>query len=197
MDGVLGLDYDWYPGSVPPNVKLGRDVYIDTTYAFAAFHSKVENAMVLGDRSGAYSRSSFIVGPAGKIVIGNSTIVNAAYIVCEDRVEVGSHCLLAWGAFITDSWPESGMTPGERSAAVVASARDPRRTFPRVGGRPVRIEDNVWVGFGSVIMPGVTLGRGCVIGSRTVISVDIPPYAVAVGDPVRIVRYLEPTDSAP
>lgn len=46
-----------------------------------------------------------------------------------------------------------------------------------------------------IILPGVTLGRGCIVGSKTVIYEDVPPYAVVVGDPARIIRYLDSDDT--
>jgi acetyltransferase-like isoleucine patch superfamily enzyme len=58
----------------------------------------------------------------------------------------------------------------------------------------VCIEDNVWVGFDSVVMGGVTIGRGAIVGCKTVISEDIPPYAIVVGNPPRIIRFLEADD---
>ncbi len=60
---------------------------------------------------------------------------------------------------------------------------------------PVVLEDNAWVGFGAIIMPGVRLGKGCVVGSKTIITQDVPPYAIVVGDPAKIVKYLEPDDT--
>ena len=60
--------------------------------------------------------------------------------------------------------------------------------------RPVRIEDNVWVGFDSVICGGVTIGRGAIIGCKTVITEDVPPYAIVAGAPPAIVRYLAADD---
>ncbi len=192
---TLTIETDWYPGSVPDNASLGANVYIDTTYAFAAFHSEQREGLRIGSNSGAYQRASFVVGPRGSVVIGDYTVVNGAYLVCENKIEIGSHCLIAWGSLITDSWPSRRSTVAERREAILAASRNDRRPFPEVGGRPVRIEDNVWVGFDCLIMPGVTLGRGCVVGSRSVISSDVPPYAVVVGDPQRIVRFLEPTDA--
>jgi acetyltransferase-like isoleucine patch superfamily enzyme len=46
-----------------------------------------------------------------------------------------------------------------------------------------------------VILPGVTLGRGCIVGSRTIVADDVAPYAVVVGDPARVVRYLDADDT--
>ena len=54
--------------------------------------------------------------------------------------------------------------------------------------RPVTIEDDVWIGARVVILPGVTLGCGSVIGAGAVVSKDVPPYSVCVGNPARVVK---------
>ena len=51
----------------------------------------------------------------------------------------------------------------------------------------VRVEDNAWVGGGSILLPGVTIGRGAVIGAGSVVTRDIPPFSVAAGNPARVV----------
>ena len=56
---------------------------------------------------------------------------------------------------------------------------------------PITIEDKVWIGFGVNILKGVTIGEGAVIGACSVVTKDIPPYAVAVGNPARVVRNLK------
>lgn len=63
----------------------------------------------------------------------------------------------------------------------------------------VRVEDNAWVGGGSIILPGVTIGRGAVIGAGSVVTRDVPPFSVAVGNPARVVRerVVEPPRSTP
>ena len=54
--------------------------------------------------------------------------------------------------------------------------------------KPVTIGNDVWIGSRVTILPGVTIGDGCVIGASAVVSKDIPPYSVAVGNPIRIVK---------
>lgn len=54
--------------------------------------------------------------------------------------------------------------------------------------RPVIIEDDVWLGARVCILPGVTIGKGSVIGACAVVSKDIPPYSIAVGNPARVVK---------
>jgi acetyltransferase-like isoleucine patch superfamily enzyme len=59
----------------------------------------------------------------------------------------------------------------------------------------VTLEDNVWLGFDSVVLPGVTLGRGAIVGCKTIVTGDVAPYDVVVGDPMRVVRRLDPDDT--
>jgi maltose O-acetyltransferase len=52
-------------------------------------------------------------------------------------------------------------------------------------GKPVVIEDNVWIGMRAMIMPGVTLGRGCVVAAGAVVMRDVPPMSIVFGSPAR------------
>lgn len=54
---------------------------------------------------------------------------------------------------------------------------------------PIVIGHDVWIGAGSHVLSGVTIGTGAVIGAGSVVTRDVPPYAVAVGAPARVVRY--------
>ena len=53
--------------------------------------------------------------------------------------------------------------------------------------RPVIIEDDVWIGFNATILKGVRIGRGAIVGANTVITKDVPPYTIMVGNPARAV----------
>ena len=59
---------------------------------------------------------------------------------------------------------------------------------------PVVIGDNVWIGGNAVILRGVTIGEGAVIGAGSVVSRDIPPRVIAVGNPCRVLRPLTEAD---
>ena len=54
--------------------------------------------------------------------------------------------------------------------------------------RAVTIGDDVWIGKRAIIMPGVTIGNGCIIGAGAVVTKDIPPYSVAGGVPARVLK---------
>jgi acetyltransferase-like isoleucine patch superfamily enzyme len=199
--GVSGersfIEYDWYAGGIPPNVRLGENVYLDTSYGFSAFHSEREIGFSLGESSGIYDRASFVVGSDGAVQVGSYTVLNGTMIICNESVIIGSHCLLAWGSVITDTWTnyEAATLKKRREILRFAAEDAERRLLPIVTPRPVILEDNVWVGFDSVILPGVTLGRGCIIGCKTIVSEDVQSYVVMVGDPARPVRSLKPDDT--
>ncbi|KAJ1962321.1 hypothetical protein IWQ62_003569 [Dispira parvispora] len=63
-----------------------------------------------------------------------------------------------------------------------------------IQAKPVTINDHVWVGGNSVIMPGVTIGEGAVVGAGSVVTKDVPPFTLALGNPARVVKTL-PVDS--
>ncbi len=60
----------------------------------------------------------------------------------------------------------------------------------------VVIGNDVWIGHGSVILPGVKIGNGAIVGSLSVVTKDIPPYSIAVGNPARVIRNRFPKDIA-
>lgn len=54
------------------------------------------------------------------------------------------------------------------------------------GGRPIVIEDNVWIGGGAIVLPGVTIGHNSVVGAGAVVTRDVPPDSLVTGNPARI-----------
>lgn len=67
---------------------------------------------------------------------------------------------------------------------------EPERRDERPPSAPIVLEDNVWIGARAIVLPGVTIGTGSVVGAGSVVTRDIPPRSVAVGQPARVVRNL-------
>lgn len=196
-DNRIRIDGDWYSKGIPSNVRLADNVYIDTSYGFAAFHSTQPDALFIDEASGCYDRASFIVGERGKITVGKYCILNGSTIICKDGITIGNHCMLAWGSVLTDSWMDASLFQIEaRRDLLKRAATDSLRRYPFFGeASPIVLENNCWVGFDSVILPGVRLGRGCVIGCKTIVDFNVPPYAVVTGNPAKIVKYLDASDT--
>lgn len=58
----------------------------------------------------------------------------------------------------------------------------------------VIIEDEVWIGYGALILSGVTIGKGSIIAAGSVVTRDVPPYAIVGGNPAKIIRYRLPRE---
>ncbi len=56
-------------------------------------------------------------------------------------------------------------------------------------GKAVKIEDDVWIGSFAVILPGVTVGRGAIVGSHTVVTKNVLPYSIVSGIPAKLIKY--------
>lgn len=57
-----------------------------------------------------------------------------------------------------------------------------------VSSGPTVIEEDVWIGSNSIILPGVTIGRGSIIGAGTIVNIDIPAYSIVVGNPAKVIK---------
>ncbi|MGA7524234.1 MAG: acyltransferase [Acidobacteriaceae bacterium] len=59
---------------------------------------------------------------------------------------------------------------------------------------PVTIGDDVWIGARAVLLPGITIGRGSIVGAGAVVTRNVPPGAIVAGNPARVVRYRVPNE---
>lgn len=112
-----------------------------------------------------------------RIRIGGGSFLNVGVMLAAmELVEIGEHCMLANGCFVTDA--------SHRFSDPVTPV--PWQGFDSKG--PTRIGDNCWLGAHVVVTSGVTIGARCVIGANAVVTSDIPPHSIAVGAPARVVR---------
>lgn len=58
-------------------------------------------------------------------------------------------------------------------------------------GKPIKIQDKVWLGINATVLPGVTLGYGCIVGANSVVTKDVPPMTIVAGNPARIIKKIE------
>lgn len=121
------------------------------------------------------------------IFIGNNVIIGInCTFVDNAEIRIGNRVLIASNVqFYTSSHP---VLPQER---LVDDWKEKGTTFFRTYARPIEIKDNVWIGGGSILLPGVTIGENSVIGAGSVVNRSIPANCVAVGNPCRVIRTLE------
>ena len=116
------------------------------------------------------------------LTIGNNVEVNDyVHIGAVENVYIGNNVLIASKVFISDH--NHGSYSGEfHSSPEVEPSERP------IVSSPVIIEDNVWIGEFASILPGVTIGKGSIIGANSVVSKSIPPFCIAVGIPAKIIK---------
>jgi maltose O-acetyltransferase len=74
---------------------------------------------------------------------------------------------------------------------------DPQQRRDKVeSAKPIVIADNVWIGGGAIVLPGVTVGENSVVGGGAVVTRDVPPNTVVVGNPARVIRHLDESKAA-
>jgi acetyltransferase-like isoleucine patch superfamily enzyme len=139
-----------------------------------------EGRLELGEGT-LFEPGVWITAPGeARIRIGGGSFLNlGVMIAASELVEIGRHCMLANGCFVSDAShrfddPELPVT---------------WQGFTSKG--PTRIGDNVWCGAHAVITTGVTIGERSVIGANSVVTQDIPPYSIAAGAPAKVLRTIE------
>ena len=152
----------------------------------------VERKKILTDLFGRMGKNVNIDTPfycdyGQHIALGDNVIINinCTFVDC-NKIEVGNNVLIASNVQIyTATHPTA---PQERLVA----DWDPLGSSPyfRTYALPIKIEDNVWIGGGTIILPGVTIGKNAVIGAGSIVNRSIPENCVAVGNPCRVIRRL-------
>lgn len=119
-----------------------------------------------------------------EITIGNNVNIETdCHISAINKVSIGDNVLIASFVYISDhSHGDVNAMDGWMDAPL-------RRPLFSKGS--VVIEDDVWLGEKVTVMPGVHIGRGAVIGANSVVTKDIPAYAIAVGSPARVIKMLK------
>lgn len=118
-----------------------------------------------------------------KLIFGRNVQLNdAVHIVCMKSINIGNNVLMASHIFISDN--SHGSYKGDNNDTDPNTPPIERHYFTA----PIKIGDNTWIGEGVVIMPGVTIGNGCVIGAHSIVNKSIPDYTIAVGIPAKVVK---------
>ena len=122
------------------------------------------------------------------IFIGDKSVINDnCTMMDENHIRIGNQVLIAPNVqFYTATHP---IDYNERF--VENWDENSGELFFRTRSLPITVEDNVWIGGGSIILAGITIGTGSVIGAGSVVTKSIPANCVAVGNPCKVIRYLK------
>lgn len=119
-----------------------------------------------------------------RLIFGNNIQLNDfVHISAIDKVEIGDNCLMASHIYISDNTHGVYNGGGEKESSP-ETPPDSREYITS----PVKIGKNCWIGEGVIVMPGVTIGDGCVIGAHSIVNKDIPEACIAVGSPAKVIK---------
>lgn len=149
-------------------IRIGRGVMINSSNAgyHVNMHSPVK---LLADRPGA------------SIGIGEETRIHGSCIHAYNAISIGKRCLIAANCQIIDCNGHE-LSFDDVDARIHTSSE----------GKPVVIEDAVWIGANSIVLPGVRIGRGSVVGAGSVVVKDVPPMVVVAGNPAIVIKRAVP-----
>ncbi|MBF4492900.1 acetyltransferase [Flavobacterium sp. MR2016-29] len=117
------------------------------------------------------------------LIIGENFQMNDyVHITAMESVKIGNNVLLASKIYISDC------SHGSYSGNALDSHPDSIPKERKMFSKPVMIEDNVWLGEFVSVLPGVTIGKGTIVGANSVVSKSLPPYIIAVGIPAKPIK---------
>jgi acetyltransferase-like isoleucine patch superfamily enzyme len=113
----------------------------------------------------------------GQMITGEDVSFGPGCQIYEPRggLTIGNHCMIGGGTLI------SGVNHGY--ARFDIPMRNQTASF-----RPVELEDDVWIGMGVKLLPGIRIGTGSIIGAGSVVTDDIPPFSIAMGIPCKVTK---------
>jgi acetyltransferase-like isoleucine patch superfamily enzyme len=172
--------------------KLGKNGYIEKNVKF-----NIPKNIFIGDRI-FIGESCYIDAdtPKAKIEIGDDVYISRYCVIRGGKtgVKIGSNVNIGWYSML---YGYGGIEIGDNTLLAnnvqIHSGnhvyKDPNKPIRLQGGegKPVKIDEDVWLASYTIVLPGITIGKGSVIGAGSVVTKDIPPYSIAVGNPAKVI----------
>ena len=194
MNADRTLSWDWYRGKIPENAAVHETAYVETAFSFYLCRSELPRGVDIRRGASTYLGTMFDVGTQGRVTVGEYALIHGARIICDSEIIIGDYALISWNVVLMDTYRVPFDTAARRKELELVPGRQPRFAAAPAKARPICIERNVWIGFDTCVLPGVTIGEGSVVGARSVVTEDVPRNTVAAGNPARALRRLDPEE---
>jgi len=148
--------------------------------------AKANQSIRIGDNAGVGRNCELHVWGNNHILIKDNSTLNDGCKLLGDVV-IERHCLFSANIFASSGNHYAQSYPSlliKDQDALILSSESGRKEH----SKPIRVEEDCWIGYGVFIKQGVYIGRGAVIGANTVITKDVSPYSIQVGSPNREVK---------
>jgi acetyltransferase-like isoleucine patch superfamily enzyme len=179
------------------NVRIG-DSLLGAGFGVRIDVPRNDVVLTIGDRCILVNQFVF-ESDRGKITVGSGVFINAGTMVLSrSLVEIGNHVTIAWGCVIYDhnshsiSYLDRVKDQDQQLIDFPTGSLCAHKDWSNVATAPIRICDHAWLGFDVLVLKGVTIGEGAIVGARSVVTKDVPPWTIAAGNPARVVKEIPP-----
>jgi acetyltransferase-like isoleucine patch superfamily enzyme len=166
---------------------------VNTTIEFDALiqnSTNDSNRIIIGDNC-LIKGYLLVYNHGGNISIGNDCFIGPdTRIWSAKKIQIGNRVLIAHNVNIHDN-NSHPLNSKERHNDYIHIIKKGLQNEIDLKEKEIIIEDDAWIGFNCTIFKGVKIGKGAIIGACTVVKEDIPPYAVYVGSPGKIIKYVD------
>ena len=188
MDSATKITNDWDYSTLPANVRLGCDCFLERKNSFDRYRSEQNPGLVLGDRVRVYSFTDLNIEPSGMVAIGDDSVVVGGIFMCAQRITIGKRVIISYDVTIADSDFHPTDPAARKLDAIANSPYGDKSLRQYIETSPVKIGDDVWIGIGAIILKGVKIGARARIGAGAVITRDVPVGGYYIGNPARAVK---------
>lgn len=123
-----------------------------------------------------------VLSPDAVLTIGQNLCVNhSVHIAAMHRVTIGDNVLMASGVYVSDHSHGTYQGNNQTSPDIPPNSRS-------IDSKPIVIGNNCWLGERVCVLPGVSIGKGVIVGAGSVVTKDIPDNCIAVGAPARVIK---------
>ena len=127
--------------------------------------------------------------------IGDRVFINDSSFIAINGITIGNDVLISWGCQFIDNNSHSLVSADRVKELATLKQKIEDGTiandtdYSKVGQAPIVIKDKAWIGFNVIVMKGVTIGEGAVVAAGSVVTKDVPDYAVVGGNPATVIKY--------